>query len=303
MKRFCLAVFVLVSFSFGVLETTFAGIVGYWRFEDTPGFLSDSSPNNQDLQSVNGAGPISSPFENPVPQTVAPNAQAANLDKSGGSFGQYLYRSVAPGDSLYGLDRFTIEAYVNLKSSDSGYIPRSIASQFDHYTGNANQLQWNFVVTGEGSGFGARNLLMILSGDGKPANVKYLDSDLQLTLGTSYYAAATVDVDSANGAMVDFYLKELDVAGSTLQHSTAHLPSLTSLHDASGLLRLGAEWSTTTSPHVWDGLLDEVRFSDSVLDEAQLLVTASAVPEPSSLVLWVSVAVCAVAWRGRRKRR
>lgn len=279
----------------GVAGSVQAATIGYWRFEDGPGFLRDSSPNGLDLQNSNGVVQVSSAFGNAVPQTGAANAKAADFEQS---TGQWLYRQVGAGDPLYGLNCFTIEAYVNLESAE-GNVPRSIASQY-HYTVNQKQRQWNLNVTHANSNYGSRNLLMILSDNGEDRY--YFDSNFQLTLGTNYYVAAAVDVDSTSGTTIGFYFKDLDAAGSHLQHCVVTNADLKTLHDATGDLRIGAEWSLG-NPKGWDGLLDEVRLSDTLLSENQLLcVSVLSVPEPSTFLMCVP-GLLGLGWYGWRRRR
>lgn len=74
----CVA-FALVLLGAGIAANVSAATVGYWRFENDPGYLQDSSGNGHTITGLTGQTAIpgagdGSAFLNPVPQTFAANA-------------------------------------------------------------------------------------------------------------------------------------------------------------------------------------------------------------------------------------
>lgn len=73
---------VLAGLALALAVPGHAATVAYWRFEDTPGFLNDSSGNNHTLTNNSSITQVATGFSNPVPKTGASNANAASFSGS-----------------------------------------------------------------------------------------------------------------------------------------------------------------------------------------------------------------------------
>lgn len=273
--------------AFGLGQSLGAATIGYYQFEDTPGVLEDSSTANRDLTQVGTAGgQVASPFGS------VPNAPAGSVANSEAmSFA--LNRAFTATDTAY--TDLTIESFVSLTSTDlTQATARVIASQF----GAAGNRAFNFGVTGNGSTTFTdhHTLFLQLSKDG--TNLLNLDSGFRLTLGVNYYLAVSIDAGSSGAdGSATFYLKDL-TNGGTLQTSTVAATGLSSIFNTSNVFTIGGSTNGTTSR--WDGVIDEVRFSDVALGSSDLLIT-STIPEPSTTALLLGgLALCVVALRRRR---
>jgi len=234
--------FVLMS---GVLPCD-GGTIGYWRFEDSPGFLSDSSDNHFTLVaegpthytlpgSGNGAN-----FDDPIRRTGEANAKAASFDG-----GDYFDHADAPE---FAVSNFTVEAYI----CTTGTSWQAIASQFDY---GANR-SWVLYVEG---GY----LRVKLSENGNDNII--ISSGLSLAQATDYYIAMSFDQSQQTGGL-KFYRKTLSTGAwrvATKDHT------ITSLHDGTPHFRIG---NIAAGSGLWQGVIDEVRWSDKVLARDELLV-------------------------------
>ncbi len=246
-----------------------AATQGYWRFEDSPGFLLDSSVNGLTLSTA-GTAPVQtaipltgngSAFPTVIPQTGSANAKFAD---NGGANGHFFVADP------FTVTNFTLEAVLNreVQSTSTQYI-------LSQWTGLGNQRSYAFGVSGSnGVGGGPANeLFLLLSQAGSTTSV--FGSGLILGLNTDYYAGVSFDLgNTASG--IKFYSQNLTSGGALQTASVGH--SLTALNDSTTLLRIGGFDANDTNR--FNGLLDEVRISDSVLGTSDLLVTA--VPEPNT---------------------
>ena len=253
-----------------------AATIGYWRFENSSDLGLDSSGNSRSLTNSGAASytlPASgrgSHFFDPIPQTGASNSAAVNLVNS-----ESDYLSTADPFTS-GSQDFTIESLVNVNSVDSAQATRVIAAQASTTTNAA----WQLLVTGATSGLGARNLVLQLNTTGSSSTgFISIDSDFQFTLGSDYYIAAAVDF-TLTGVSVTFYFQDL-TAGTALQTVT-RTNALTSIYNTTAPFTVGRGVAGDGTARYFDGIIDEVRLSDTALTSSQLLAT---VPEPRSIAL------------------
>ena len=238
-----------------------AAAVGYWRFEgNDTGYLQDSSTYDNDLTANGDVARCSLPsnFDNPIPQTGATNTQAASLDGAGD------YYSCAD-QTEFAVTDFTIEAYINVDSAaGTGYI----ASQ---YLTTGDQRSWGMYYD-----LGSGTLRAGFSEDGTFANFSGAWSGIAITRGTDYFVAMSLDLsDKTSG--VKFYVKNLSTdtwATATKSHT------LDSLHNSTANLNIGSYNNGTGAP--FNGVVDEVRFSNTILGQNDLLAS---VPEPATMTL------------------
>ncbi|MCI0745142.1 MAG: DUF1553 domain-containing protein [Verrucomicrobia subdivision 3 bacterium] len=170
---------------------------------------------------------------------------------------------------------FTIEAFVLLKSIYDDASVRTIASLWD---GNASHPGWALGVSGKHSKGKPQTLVLQLitqpmEGAG---GVEALFSGLTIELNKPYFIAATVDMADLGDTGITFYSKDLSNDDEPLQITRA-------LHKSPGPIHATANFTIggrdTQLNHVWDGLIDDVRLSRSVLKIEQLLLTSEAVSE------------------------
>ncbi|MDY0165620.1 MAG: LamG-like jellyroll fold domain-containing protein [Thermoguttaceae bacterium] len=239
--------------------TTSAATIGYWRFEGTgTDWLLDSSGNGHDLTIAGsvtqeplpgiGAGSV---FHDPIPLTGADNSSLGNFA------GGYLH---VADHASFAVSDFTVEAYINKQTQTGG--TQYIASQLNT---TLDDRSWAFGVAGSSSISGhsgsANDLFMILSEAGDVATVHV--SGIKIDVGADYYVAASYNQAGGN---LTFFAQNL-TQGDELQIATvAH--SIPTLYDSGAPLRIG---QNNSSGGRWQGLLDEVRFTGSVLSTSRLL--------------------------------
>ncbi|MDX1969184.1 MAG: DUF1549 domain-containing protein [Planctomycetaceae bacterium] len=168
---------------------------------------------------------------------------------------------------------FTVEAYVVLRSVyDSGAV-RVIASA---WSGNELQPGWSFGVTGKASRRKPQTLVLQLVGMTAAKELLHepLFSDHTIQLNKPYYLAAAVRFarDGQPGS-VEFHAKDLS-------NDDEPLASITVPHRIAGgidsefPLTIGGRMSPTDAR--FDGLIDDVRLSNSPLSIGELLFNADA---------------------------
>ena len=256
-----------------------ATTIGYYQFEDSPGFLVDSSAASHNLTaSTSSPTQVASPFgatANPPAGSVA-NSEAANFSLAS----TQSFSAADPGT----YSDFTFEAFVKPATvATSGSNARVIASQFDNTNG-----VFSFGLPSNASTTFTRDrapFIQLLTG-GTTRNVQ---STFQLTLNTSYYVAVVVDVGGvAGGTAVTFYVRDLST--EVMQSETIEVAGLTSINNSNLAFTVGGRVGGSQ----FDGVLDEVRFSDTALSQSELLV-----PEPGSAAV-LAIAVGCLTLRRRK---
>ncbi|NQT94485.1 MAG: LamG domain-containing protein [Lentisphaerae bacterium] len=224
----------------------------YYRFEDSPGFTSDSSghawfdlDNTSVVQTNIPASGRGSAFPNPVPQTGAANSDAA--DFTTGDLFDTGNTSVIIVES-----NFTAEAFIN----PTEVVSRgNIVSMWDHTVGERSLM---FSVE-------ANSLSLFLSETGSDGPND--SAGFSILANKDYFVAVTFDqTDQANGIV--FYATNL-TDGGALQVSTAS-HSIVSLN-TDDRLTLGA---TAGGGNDFLGFMDEVRLSRRVLSYSEMLISS-----------------------------
>lgn len=258
-----------------------AAVIGYWRFENG-GFLTDSGTNGLTLSTtanaptqaaIPGSG-ATSDFFNPIPQTGASNGSTATMVANSSNA---FTRADSAAFNVSTGGAFTIEAMANASALGS---TRTIASQWAN-----GQRSWNFSVMASGA------LQLQISSDGNSGTITSFVSGFTVVTGVDYYLAASFDIsDTTTG--VKFYFQDL-TNGGALQ-TLSYAQSVTGIHNSTSAFSIGATNAGTSG--FWGGNLDEVRFSNTALAQADLL----AVPEPGAVAL---LGVTGLGWMIFRRRK
>lgn len=248
--------------------SVFAATVGYWRFE-SDAFLGDTgghaagpfnltnggTTNNNDVYSLPTTGPGAA-IPRTIPRTGAANASGAWLTRSE----QDLF--TVPFNSAFAPLSFTIEAMIHYPSSGGGTI---------FSARRTDERSFEFYVT---QTFG---LVLWWRGDSGGGYITQSSTSASLSApqsGKDYYVAVVFKY-TGGPAEVTFYQKNLTDGGSLL--SSTHTLNIYYCLPPQAPPTIGQspEWNST-----FNGLIDEVRFSDAVLTSSQLLIsTASVAPE------------------------
>ncbi|HSI37396.1 MAG: LamG-like jellyroll fold domain-containing protein [Phycisphaerae bacterium] len=259
-----------------------AAVIGYWQFEDVPGYLADSGPGGRTLALPGGTAdpaqvtlPTTGPgsaFVNAVPTT----AKAASFDGSD--------RFERADEPAFTDTTFSAEALINGSNFESITAQKSIIGQWNS---TGNQRSWLLAVNGSGAN-AKLNLLVSTNG----SDTVIIPSGLPaLAANTDYYVGVTVDLSDTSDTGVTFYQKDLSTGDVSIA-GVAH--AATTLKDSASDLTIG---STDQPSSQFTGLIDQVRYSDEKLAPDQLLV---AVPEPGTAGLLGVLAVGALARRRRK---
>jgi len=264
----------------GAASVSQAATLGYWRFESSPGFLSDSSGNDHTLTAVGSPtqGSITgTDFPTTIPQTGAANASLAQTSNGN------VFSLADP----FNVTDFTIEAFFakNVQTTETQYF-------VSHWEASGGQRNYAFGISGSNgvNGGPANELFLLLSDDG--ASTSIINSGLTASLSTDSYSGVSFD-QSNQSSGVTFYLQDL-TGGSLQSSSAAH--AITDLNEPTSTFRI-ASFSGNSSTSVLQGEIDEVRISDTVLSSSQLL----AVPEPSVAALALG-GIGSLFLIGRRRR-
>jgi len=232
-------------------ESAAAAPTHYWRFESSPGFGSDSlgaatlaASGTPTQAALPGAG-RGAEFD-----VVAGNSQAADLD---------------PGDAfstpLSPTNEFTIEVLVHM-DSDPGIFGYAFAG----FASGDSPGQVGWVLQTRQSSASGPDVLRLATGFG--GSVTFFNSQIPLVAGKDYYIAVAFDT-LASGAKATFWVANL-TDGGPVQSSVVVLGGEVFLGiNPIGTFVIGADVHNTTG---LDGLIDEVRLSDSVLPPSALLV-------------------------------
>ncbi|MDP7010664.1 MAG: hypothetical protein QF685_04735, partial [Verrucomicrobiota bacterium] len=176
---------------------------------------------------------------------------------------------------------FTVEALIELRALYPDASVRTIVSQWD---GKKQSAGWSFGVTSTKSSFKPRNLILQLIGDGnrKDHGYEVIASDLRPELKKPYYAAVSVKFDETGAGTATFYLRDLSTTTGKLQVAQKKLRR--NKYYASKLTAvIGGR--ANIKGHAWDGLIDDVRLSNTALNEKDLMLSTNK-PRTDTLALW-----------------
>lgn len=263
--------------------TASAAVVGYWRFEDAPGFLEDSGGAGRTLTTPSaGATPTQTtlPVSGPgsaFASAIAGTAKAASFDG-----GDRFQRS---DEAAFTDTTFTVEALINGSDFTSNGSQKSIVGQWNS-TGNLRS--WLFAVNGSGASASLNLLYSTLGTDTLivPSGLPALEQ------GKDYYVAVTVDLTDTSAAGISFFQKNLTDGLPAVASAVTH--TQTTLFNSSTALTIGA---TNQPSSAFTGLIDEVRYSDVKLNAEDLMVV---VPEPGAIGLLGLTTTAALLRRRRR---
>lgn len=281
----CRATSIMMLVLICLAAPAWADVIGYWRFEgdNLTAFRTDASGAGNHITSGDLSDQYTLPasgrgedFSDPVPQTGAANAKAYDS-----AAGEYL---VVPDSNSLGLTDFTVEAFIRLDAYSGGNNCPIVI----HWNASTGNRSWQFALDA------THRLKLLLSPNGAYSQTyDVISATLTVALDTDYYVAASFDLsESGNGnGGVTFYLKDLSAWGASLLSDTQD-HTLPALHRATGDMNIG-----NSGPHLFDGLIDELRLSNTVLGESELLIA----PEPGTLCLLAAGAL-ALLRRSRRPR-
>jgi len=169
---------------------------------------------------------------------------------------------------------FTIEAFVLLKSLYEDASVRTIAAQWD---GNQTRPGWALGVTSKKSMNRPQTLVLQLSGgSGETGGYEPVFSGLHIELNKPYFVAASLRLAETGEDGVVFYAKDLSNDDEPMQVARASHKVTASLRSEASFTMGGRQ---DDANHLWDGLIDDVRLSNSALLLEQLLLTSEALSE------------------------
>lgn len=179
-----------------------------------------------------------------------------------------------PHDDRLDAEEFTVEAFFQLGSIYESGAVRTIISKWN---GKHSIPGWAIGVTGKGSRRKPQTLVIqIFGAKGKDQIAEEaIFSDQHVAINTPYYCAFTVRMADGKPGEVTFYLKDLSndddpISVVSLKHSITggiknKLP-----------LSIGRR---SSSSGFFDGLIDDIRMSNGVLKETELLVSSERASE------------------------
>ena len=246
-----------------------AGVIAHWRFEEGSAgdvasgtnSLLDSSPNALNM----------TPFGGPVYQNVPNPGSILGLDFDGAN--DIAHR---PDSNLFKLKSLTVEAFVRF---DGGTSLQQIFFRGDSRSGK--DLFYFAVLDGK-----LRFLI-----DDLNAAVAIHSPDL-LPTGKFLHLAATLN-DSTD--MMKIFIDGVEVASGSAAGIRPNVDLYSSARVSIGGLADG--WNID---QYFNGVLDEVRISDTALSPSNFL--GSSVPEPKGLAMWALLGVAGLAAVRRRCR-
>lgn len=246
--------------------------VAHWRFESgalliseaAGGTLTNVGGNNTNDSFTLPATGNGSAFPKTIPLTGATNGTAALFTKSESPSDMFN-----AGQSL-GLSGFavTVEAFVNMASAPGSFNDRVVFARENAFTLSvANSLDGAApIYTFRGQNSAGSTVIRDVLAPGTFA----------LAPNKDYFIAATSGIIGTNSQtfvrLVVLYLKDLTANGPLRMYVAPQLTMGTSVSSTSNWAYIGFEGFT--SQENWDGLMDEVKVSNSVLGESGLQITA-----------------------------
>ena len=164
---------------------------------------------------------------------------------------------------------FTIEAFVHLRSTADDAQVRSIASHWDGVKGHAG---WSVGVTGKKSRYKPGTLVLLLSGTGTPESeiAEPIFSGLSIEPGKPFFIAVATKLADTAESGVTFYVKDMTNDDEPMLVATAPHTTTANIHSTAPLTIGGR---SREAKHLWDGMIDDVRLSNTALAKDELLLT------------------------------
>ncbi len=181
---------------------------------------------------------------------------------------------VADNPSLPSGD-FTIEAVIQLHSLYDDATVCTIVSQWDDNNAHPG---WALGVTSKRSSYQPRNLILQLVGDPAKGGTGYevIASNLRPELNKPYYVAVSVRIADTSPSGITFFLKDLTDPSAPLQTAEVSHRATGHYRSPAALVIGGRDGSPR---HFWDGLIDDVRVSNTAREANELLIQNPAVDE------------------------
>ncbi|MBY0525533.1 MAG: DUF1553 domain-containing protein [Gemmataceae bacterium] len=184
--------------------------------------------------------------------------------------GSSQVRFLVPDNNSLPTADFTMEAFVQLRSL---YDDASVRTIVSHWGGEKKAPGWSLGVTSKKSAFKPQTLVLQLFGDAAKHGTDYdaIFSGLHIALNKPYFIAVSVHLGDKEKQGITFYAKDLSNDEEPMQVARcAH--KMTSLPKPGVPFAIGGHGGKET--HTWDGLIDDVRLSSTVLRQDQLLLSA-----------------------------
>lgn len=239
-----------------------AATIGYWQFNDTPGFLEDSSGNNLTLTNNGGATQTTT---SPGPGDAAAFTGSETL--------------TVADNPLFTVTDFTIENYFNANDVSGGNT-KVLVSQFE---GASSQASWFLAVKNQ-------KIRLALYPTGSTSTRQEINV-FSVASGIDYYVGASVDFTTDEATI---YLQDL-TNGGALQSSTVSITVSTVFNSSADFAIAG----TATPSSLFNGTIGDVRFSNTPLTSGELLIN---IPEPSEYVYIAGLLGLALAFIKHRGR-
>lgn len=253
--------------------------VAHWKFEPG-GFLADSAGSS----TLTAAGTVDQvTYPSSGRGDDFPTGHLAGTEFS--TTGEYLGATMTPlaGD-------FSVEAFLNLDSYGGGsgfHWGSLIAGAFS--SSNINSGTWYFEVRTDSS-FGTSPGELRL-GIVTPSGFTTGSSSLTIAPNKDYYVAAIADLGPTGS--ITYFAKNLTDSGPLL--TTVAPTSATGFAFSYASVWVGE--TPDSFNFLFDGIIDEIRISDSALAPSELLI--SAVPIPPAIALFAPALMLLAARRRR----
>lgn len=250
--------------------TSVAATSGYWRFEE--GVAGNTASGTDSILDSSGNGNHGTPAGGPTYSATIPgnfpgtNSLSLNFDGSNDTV------EIENSVSLSNTSAFTVEFWMRSPGTGSGQdLIVDKSHGFTDSTGWLFQSQPGTGIIFFGVGLGG----------GSSTNFQGVLSNSDLFDNEWHHLAGTYD-GSATQLFVDGVSQGTNTVGTYVGNTRA--------------VRLG---NTRSSSRFFQGQVDELRISDTVLSPAELLIT---VPEPGTYAIFVGMtALGLVAFRRQRK--
>lgn len=219
-------------------------------------------------------------------QSAAASLQTGKIPYRDGQAAEFVQGKSQPlfvsADKKMPTGDFSIEAYVVPRTISTGGTVRVISSRLDS---NKKLAGWVFGITGKGSRRKPQTVVMQMFGpkrDGKFGE-EAIFSDQHVELNKPYYLCAAVKLATPKEkGTVTFYLKDLSNDDEPLL-SAAVEHDMVGPFDGNTELVLGGR--TGRSDTTFDGLVDDIRYSDVPLPQKNLLYTQEEITK-NTVGLW-----------------